>query len=121
MKKLTILLMLLSLLLCGCAEAVPEIDAEEILKTVVENIDWEELQGYAQQGAEAVLKKYPSLKKLTSREDMQKLLKDSGLKLIAFYLESAEPEVQENAQKLGAIIKILSPELTDEVDAVLVG
>lgn len=119
MRKLTILLLLCSILLCGCAEAVPEMDVEGILRTVVEKIDWEELQGYVQQGAEAVLEKYPALKTLTNREDLQTLLKEHGLKLLGTYLSSTEPEVQENAEKLGAIIKILSPELTDEVDAVL--
>lgn len=119
MKKLLILFVLLSLILCGCSEAAPEIDVEGILKTVVENIDWEELQGYVQQGAEAVLEKYPALKKLTNRDDLQALLKEHGLKLLGTYLNSTDTEVQENAEKLGAIIKILSPELTDEVDTVL--
>lgn len=118
MKKIIIPLLILSVLLCGCS-SVPEIDAEAILTKIVENIDWEELQGYIQQGTEVVLEKFPALKKLTDREDMQELLKDHGLDLIGKYLDSADPEVQENAQKLGAIIKILSPELTDEVDKVL--
>lgn len=118
MKKMIIPLLILSLLLCGCAGA-PEIDAEAILTKIVENIDWEELQGYIQQGTETVLEKFPALKKLTDREDMQELLKDHGLDLIGKYLDSADPAVQENADKLGAIIKILSPELTDEVDKVL--
>ena len=118
MKKIIIPLLILCLLLCGCA-SVPEIDAEAILTKVVDSIDWEELQDYVKQGAEAVTEKYPALKKLADREDMQELLKDHGLDLIGKYLDSADPAVQENAQKLGAIIKILSPELTDEVDKVL--
>lgn len=119
MKKLTILFLFLSILLCGCTETVPEIDVEGILTSVVEKIDWEELQGYVQQGSEAVLEHYPALEKLTDREDMQELLKESGLKLLGKLIRSTEPETQENAQKLGAIIKILDPELTDEVDMVL--
>ena len=118
MKKLIVPFLILTILLCGCS-SLPEIDAEAILTKIVENIDWEELQGYIQQGTEAVLEKFPALKKLTDREDMQKLLKDQGLSLMSKYLENADPAVQENAQKLGAIIKILSPELTDAVDAEL--
>lgn len=118
MKKLMIPLLILSLLLCGCS-SLPEIDTDAILTKVVENIDWEELQGYIQQGTDVVLEKFPALKKLADREDMQKLLKDQGLSLMSKYLENADPAVQENAQKLGAIIKILSPELGDEVDNVL--
>ena len=118
MKKLTILFVLVSLLLCGCAEGTPEVDVDAVLKGVVESIDWEELQDYVQQGADTVLEKYPALKKLTNREDLQDLLKDNGLSLLGKYIASTEPDVQENAAKLGAILKILSPELTDEVDAV---
>ena len=118
MKKLTILFVLVSLLLCGCTEGTPEVDVDAVLKGVVESIDWEELQGYVQQGADTVLEKYPTLKKLTNREDLQDLLKDNGLSLLGKYIASTEPDVQENAAKLGAILKILSPELKDEVDAV---
>lgn len=117
MKKIIIPLLILSLLLCACGSAV-EIDVEAILSKVVENIDWDQLQGYIQQGADVVLEKFPALKTLADREDTQELLKDHGLSLLGRYLESTDPQVQENAQKLGAIIKILSPSLTDEVDAI---
>lgn len=118
MKKTIIPLLLLALLLCACS-GVPDIDVEGILTKVVESIDWEQLQETVKQGADAVVEKFPALKPLTNRDDLQQLLKDHGLKLIGRYLESTDPKTQENAQKLGAIIKILSPELTDEVDAVL--
>ena len=64
------------------------------------------------------MEKFPALKTLADREDMQKLLKEKGLDLVREYLESTDTAVQENAEKLGAIIKILSPELSDEVDAI---
>ena len=124
MKKLIFLLILILIFLCGCSEenTAAAVDAgEALLRTVVESIDWEELQSYLEKGVDAVLEKFPVLKKLTNREDMQELLKEHGLKLMGEYLNSTDPEVQENAEKLGAIIKILSPELTDEVDAVLAG
>ena len=124
MKKLIFPLIFILIFLCGCSEETTAAAAdagEALLRTVVESIDWEELQGYLEQGVEAVLEKFPALKKLTNRKDMQELLKEHGLKLIREYLNSTDPEVQENAEKLGAIIKILSPELTDEVDAVLAG
>lgn len=120
MKKLLIPLLLLTLLLCGCS-GVPDIDVDAILTGVVESIDWEQLQKTIQDGADAVVAKYPALKPLTNRDDMTALLKEHGLKLIGKYLESTDPETQENAQKLGAIIKILSPDLSDEVDTVLRG
>ena len=106
--------MLLSLTACG--EAVSDLGGEELLRTIVEKIDFDQLQSCAEEGAAAVLEKFPALKTLADREDMQQLLKDKGLGLIREYLESTDADVQENAQKLGAIIKILSPELADEID-----
>lgn len=120
MKKIIIPLLLLAVLLCACS-GVPDIDVEGILSRLVESIDWEQLQQYLQQGADALVEKYPALKPLTNRDDLQQLLKEHGLKLIGKYLESTDPETQQNAQKLGAIIKILSPDLSDEVDTVLGG
>lgn len=110
--------------LCGCSEAASDAAnaaGEELLQTIVEKIDVEELKDYAEQGVDTLVEKFPALKPLTSKADMQEFLKDQGLDLIRKYLESTDAEVQANAEKLGAIIKILSPELTDEVDAVLNG
>lgn len=119
MKKLIIPLVLLLLFTCGCSETVTETTGEELLRTIVEKIDFDQLMSYAEKGVDAAVEKFPALKPLTSREDMQELLKDTGLKLVREYLNSTDAATQENAQKLGTIIKILSPELTDEVDAIL--
>ena len=110
------------ILLCGCGDILPQdttIDVDKILTGVVESIDWEEMQGYAEKGADALIDKFPALKTLTDQEKVQQILRDSGLKLLGKYIESTDPEVQEDAAKLGEILKILNPELTDEVDAVL--
>ena len=122
MKRLFLIIFLLPVLLCGCSEetasAVVSAAAtagEEVVKNIVENIDWEELKGYIEEGAEALTEEYPALK----QENIRKFIKNNGLKLISKYLESSDEGMQENARKLGQIIKILDPELTDEVDAVL--
>ena len=123
-KKLFILLLLLMglSLLFGCDQITgqmetisTQIDVESILTGILEKIDWEELKDYAGQGYDALTSKYPALK----GENIRSFLKDNGLKLMNRYLESTEPETRENARKLGEIIKILYPDLTDEVDAVL--
>lgn len=127
MKKLLLPLLLVFVLFCGCAEVSESIevevlqisDVEAILTAVVESIDWEQLQTYAEKGAKALVEKYPSLKVLADNEQMKALLKDKGLALAGKLLESTEPEVQENARKIGEIIKILYPELTEDVDTVL--
>lgn len=119
MKKLIVPLILLLIFFCGCEEAVQQIDVEAILRSVVENIDWAQLKDYAEQGADVLLEKFPALRTLADQEKMQVILKDKGLDLMNEYLKSTEPSIQENAQKVGAIIKILYPELIDEVDAVL--
>ena len=129
MKKMIIPLLVCFLLFCGCAEVSETIDVdvvrfadiEAILTAVVENIDWEQLQEYAEKGAEALVERYPSLKTLADSEKMKEILKDKGLTLVGHLLESAEAETQENARKIGEIIKILYPELTEDVDKVLAG
>lgn len=118
MKKLIFPLILILVFFCGCKEAISDTAGDELLRTIVEKIDFDQLQSYAEKGADAVVEKFPALKSLTSRDDMQELLKGKGLDLIREYLESTDTAVQENAEKLGAIIKILSPELSDEVDAI---
>lgn len=119
MKKLIIPLVLLLIFFCGCEEITQQVDAEAILRSVVENIDFEQLKSYAEQGAEVLMEKFPALRTLADQEKMKAILKDKGLDLMAEYLKSTEPAVQENAQKVGAIIKILYPELTEDVDQVL--
>lgn len=123
MKKFCIVLCLLLGLgmFSGCEEVASQvetiagqIDVEAIVTGVIESIDWEELKNYAQEGYTALTDKYPALK----AENVKAFLKENGLKLMNTYIESADAEMQENARKLGEIIKILDPELTDEVDKV---
>lgn len=118
MKKWIIPLVLILVFFCGCEKSVSGTAVEELLQTIVESIDFDQLQSFAEKGADALVEQFPALKTLTSREDMQELLKEHGLKLIRNYLESTDEAVQANAEKLGTILKILSPELSDEVDAI---
>ena len=117
--------------LCGCSDITGQInvesigqqietiaqqvDVESMITTVVENIDWEELKGYAQQGYGVLVERFPALKS----ENIKVFLKENGLDLMNRYLQSTDETMQDNARKLGEIIKILSPELSDEVDAVI--
>lgn len=133
MKRFRLLLCFaLSLfLLTGCAEIADsidtgairqqvetiasQIDVEAIVTGVIESIDWEELKDYARQGYDALTERFPALK----AENVKAFLKDNGLDLLNKYIESTDEAMQENARKLGEIIKILNPELTDEVDRVI--
>lgn len=115
MKKLIIPLLLILVFFCGCAEITQQVDVEAIITGVIESIDWEELESYAQQGYDALVEKFPALK----AENVKAFLKDNGLELMNKLLSSTDEATQENANKLGAIIKILYPDLADEVDAVL--
>lgn len=122
-KYLWIVVVLLGLtLLCGCSEeelantaSATLSTAEKIVATIVENVDWDELKAYVEQGYDALVEKYPSL----AGENIQAFLKDNGLKLMKKYLSSTDETMQENARKLGEIIKILNPELADEVSSVI--
>lgn len=117
-----LLLIVCICLLVSCAdeattEALSAVAAagEEAVKSIIENIDWEELKGYAQQGYDALVERFPALK----GENIKAFLKENGLSLMSKYMESTDGETQENARKLGEILKILNPELTDEVNAIL--
>ena len=124
MKKIYLLIcmMLCMTLFSGCEEVsaqvetiAQQIDVEAIVTGVVESIDWQELKAYAQDGYTAMTDKYPALKS----ENVKTFLKDNGLKLMGSLLESSDGQMQENARKLGEILKILSPDLSDEVDAII--
>ena len=122
MKKLIIPLLLVLLLLCGCSEIAQQvetiaqnIDVEAIVTGVIEKIDWAQLESYAKEGYDALVEKYPAL----AAEYVKAFLKDNGLDLTNKLLSSADEATQEKAGKLGAIIKILYPDLSDEVDQVL--
>ena len=111
-------------LLAGCdtvstqVETIAQqIDVEAIITDIMERIDWDELKKYADQGYEVLTDRFPSLK----AENVKAFLKNNGLELMNRYLESTDEAKQENARKLGEIIKILYPELTDEVSAVIKG
>ena len=119
------------LFLCGCSDVTGQLDLdaisqqvetianqldmETLLNDVVSSINWEDLKGYAQQGYDALTEKYPALK----GESIKSFLKSNGLELMNRYLESADAGMQENARKLGEILKILNPELSDEVNAII--
>ena len=122
MKKMIFPLILVLILLCGCSEVAQQVetiaqqvDMEAIVTGVIEKIDWEQLQSYAKEGYDALVKKYPALE----AENVKAFLKNNGLELMNKFLSSTNEETQANADKLGAIIKILYPDLTDEVDQVL--
>ena len=124
MKKICLLLCLLisMAVFSGCSEIAAQVetiaqqvDVEAIITGVVESIDWEELKSYAQQGYDALTEHFPALK----GENIKAFLKNNGLELLNKYIESSDETMQENARKLGEIIKILNPELSDEVDSVI--
>ena len=92
-----------------------QIDLEAIVTDVVESIDWEELKIMAKEGYEALTDRYPALKS----ENIRSYLKENGLSLLNQLVESTDAGTQENARKLGEIIKILNPELTEEVDRII--
>lgn len=124
MKKICLLLcLLLSMAMFnGCSEVAAQVetvaqqvDIEAILTGVIESIDWEELKKYAQEGYDALTEQFPALK----GENVKAFLKENGLDLLNKYIESSDEAMQENARKLGEIIKILNPELSDEVDSII--
>ena len=121
-KKILVCLLLCMAALFGCDDAlaqvetaVGQVDLEKIVTEVIESIDWEELKATLENGYDSLTEKYPALK----GENIKAFLKEHGLELLNKYVSSSDEAMQENARKLGEIIKILNPELSDEVDAVI--
>ena len=82
MKKLIFPLVLALVFLCGCSEIAQQVetiaqqvDVEAIITGVIEKIDGEQLQTYAKEGYDALVKKYPALE----AENVKAFLKDNGL------------------------------------------
>ena len=124
MKKICMMLLLLMsiFMLCGCEQVMDQvetvaqqIDVEEMVTDAIENIDWERLEQNARQGYDAMTEQFPALKS----ENIKAFLKTNGLELLKSYVEKSDTDMQENARKLGQILKILNPELTDEVDSII--
>ena len=124
MKKIYVMMLLLVsiFMLCGCDQVMEQVeniaqqvDVEEIVTDVIENIDWNQLEQDAKDGYDALTEQFPALKS----ENIRQFLKDNGLDLMNKYIKTTDESKQETAKKLGEIIKILDPELTDEVNAVI--
>ena len=128
MKRMIAILLLISVLLCGCDFQQTVNDAaEQLLRSIAEN---EELQKWieehpveqmASDAKDTLVEKFPVLEQLLNLDNLKQILKTTGLDLLREFVSSTQPETQEKADTLGAIIKILYPDLTDEVDAVLGG
>ena len=124
MKKIIFLLCLILTLfvLCGCDQVIQQaetiaqqLDVETAVQEIMDRIDTEEIKRYAKEGYSALTNRFPALKS----ENVKAFLKDNGLDLMRNYLDSTDVSMQENARKLGEILKILEPDLTDEVDHII--
>ena len=126
MKRLIAMMLIFALLLCGC-DFLQTADTafETLLEKIASN---QKLQKWLQEhpveqmtaDAKAVLmEKFPVLEDLMNVDNLKQLLKTTGLDLVAQYVSSTTPEAQERAETLGAIIQILYPDLSDEVEAIL--
>ena len=124
MKKLKVLFSVLMMvcILCGCQDVITQvetvagqIDVTTVLTDAIEAIDWEELEQDAKKGYDALTDRFPALKS----ENIKDYLKTNGLELLNSYVSGSDADTRENARKLGEILKILSPELADEVDSVI--
>ena len=125
MKKVCILLCLMMCLtvFSGCEEIaaqaetiVQQIDMKAVITAALEAIDPEELKAYARQGYDTLADRFPSL----SGENIRAFLRENGLNLLKECVENKNPQMQENARKLGQILVILNPELSDEINSVIV-
>ena len=126
MKRLIALILVFALLLCGCDfQQTADAAFQKVLEKIASN---QELQTWLAEhpieelgtnAKDTLVKKFPVLNDLLNFDNLKQLLKTTGLDLMNQYIDSQTPETQEKAETLGAIIQILYPDLTDEVEAVL--
>ena len=129
MKRFIAIFLIAALLLCGCdILAVQQTvnDAEEaLLRSIVENkalqkwIAEHPFDELAADTKDALVKQFPTLKQVLNFDNLKQTMKTTGLDLMQEYLSSAEAQTREKAETLGGVIKILCPDLADEVDAIL--
>ena len=126
MKRFIAIFLLMALLLCGCdVQQTVNTAAERLLRSIAENQElqtWVEehpVEKLAADAKDTLVKTFPVLEDLLNLDNLKQTLKTTGLDLMRDYLDSTQPETQLKAETLGAIIKILYPDLTDEVNAVL--
>ena len=126
MKRLIALILIFALLLCGCDfQQTADAAFQKLLEKIASNQElqtWLEEHPIEELGANAkdtLVKKFPVLNDLLNFDNLKQLLKTTGLDLMNQYVSSTSAETQEKANTLGAVIKILYPDLTDEVDAIL--
>ena len=131
MKRLIAVLLLISLLLCGCdiletQKTIHEAE-EQLLRAIVEN---KELQNWlaehpfdslAANAKANLVKAFPALEQLLSFEGIHDFFRTRGIEMTREYLASADPAAQKRAETLGELTKILFPDLIDEVEAVFEG
>ena len=126
MKRLIALILVCALVLCGCDfQQTADAAFQKILEKIASN---QELQTWLadhpveELGANAkdtLVKKFPVLNDLLNFDNLKHLMKTTGLDLMNQYISSKTPETQKKAETIGAIIQILYPDLTDEVDTIL--
>ena len=127
MKRLIALILIIALMLCGCDfEQTADIAFQTLLEKIASNQklqnwleDYPLEQMTAVEAKTALVEKFPILEDLLNFDNLNQLLKTTGLDLVAQYVSSTTPEAQERAETLGTIIQILYPALSDEVDAIL--
>ena len=132
MKKFIAFLLLVSVVVCAWTSGCDILETqkniheaeEQLLRAIVENEDLQNwianhpLDSVAADAKTNLIKAFPSLEKLMSYEGIHEFLRTRGIEMTQEYLVSADPAAQKRAETLGAIIQILYPDLTDEVDAI---
>ena len=126
MKRIIALILVFTLLLCGCdLQQTADAAFKTLLEKITSNQDLQNwlaehpVEEMTADAKAALIERFPVLEDLLDFDNLKQLLKTTGLDLMQQYLDSTAPETQEKAATLGAIIQILYPDLTDEVDTIL--
>ena len=125
-KKLLILIVLVFLgAMIWNLFVTPDASTEALLTSIAES---EELKTWmeehppeklAEDARDTLAKAFPFLEPVLYLDNLNHVLKTSGLEIIQDYVDKGTPAALEKAQTLGDFIKTIAPDLTADVNAVL--
>ena len=125
-KKLLILIVLVFLgAVAWNLFVTPDASTEALLTSIAESeelktwIEEHPAEKLAADAKDTLVTAFPFLEPILNLNNLTHVLKTTGLEIVQGYVDNGSPEFIEKANTLGDFIKMLAPELTADVDAVL--
>lgn len=127
-KKMILLLLTLTIclcmLLCSCGTSKAP-TTEELIRQTIETKDFHNWmlnsnsENYTIKGIQEYAAKFPAFQSLLECSDLETSFAEVGIPILQEYIDGENSEYALNARVLGDMMRVLYPELDDEVNALL--